>query len=89
MPSAQAATIMNLLHSPFDGTQPETYDTLLTYLQHDKLAIRELARWHLYRLAPAGRDIRYDPAAAPEERARAVTAWKKLIADGKVLPKDK
>jgi hypothetical protein len=86
-PPAQAATIMQLLHSPFDPGLAETYDTLLTYLQHDKLAIRELARWHLYRLAPAGRDIRYDPAAAPEERAKAVAAWKKLIADGKVLPK--
>jgi hypothetical protein len=85
-PEAQAETIMQLLHSPFEPDRPETYDTLIAYLQHSRLAVRELARWHLYRLAPAGRKIVYDAAASAAERQKGYAAWKKLIPDGKLPP---
>src|SRR5262249_32032894 len=58
-----AETVVQLLHSfgEADLAEPETYQTLLDYLDHQHLAIRELAYWHLYRLVPAGRDIAYNP----------------------------
>ena len=79
--------MLQLLHSPFDPNDPVTYQTLIAYLQHDKLAVRELARWHLYRLVPAGRKIGYKPLATEEERARALREWKKLIPSGQLPPK--
>jgi hypothetical protein len=75
-----------LLHTPFDPKAPETYETLIAYLRHDKQPVRELAKWHLDRLAPAGRSIPFDAAAPPEEREKAYKEWKKLIPDGKLPP---
>ena len=84
----QAETVLDLLHSPFDPEKPATYEALIRLLQHPKLAVRQLARWHLYRLTPVGKDIAYDPAASGEERDKAVKAWKELIPSG-ALPKEK
>jgi hypothetical protein len=56
-------------------------------LNHRNIAIRELAHWHLVRLAPTGEDIPYDAAAAKAERDKAVAKWKKLIPTGQ-LPKE-
>ena len=75
----QAEILVQLLHSPFAANQPETYEVLLAYLRHGKLAIRELALWHLTRLAPAGRDIRYDPAGPEAERKKAAAEWDKVL----------
>jgi hypothetical protein len=86
---AEAATVLELLHSPFVAEQPETYETLIDYLNHKKLAVRELARWHLYHLAPVGREIKYDAAASTEDRAKAAREWKDLIPTGKLPPKEK
>jgi hypothetical protein len=88
-PPTQAEVVMQLLHSPFQADEPETYQTLIDYLRHDKLAVRELARWHLYRLAPAGKDIAYDATGSADERAKAYNKWKELIPDGKLPPKPK
>jgi hypothetical protein len=84
----QADAVLDLLHSPFDADNPATYEALIRLLQHPKLAVRELARWHLYRLAPVGRDIPYDPAGTEEEREKAVKAWSALVPSGE-LPKEK
>jgi hypothetical protein len=84
----QAEAVLDLLHSPFDADNPATYEALIRLLQHPKLAVRQLARWHLYRLAPVGRDIAYDPAAPQEEREKAVKAWQELVPSGE-LPKEK
>jgi hypothetical protein len=84
----QAEAVLDLLHSPFDADNPATYESLIRLLQHSKLAVRQLARWHLYRLAPAGREIVYDPAAPEEEREKAVKAWQELVPSGE-LPKEK
>jgi hypothetical protein len=50
-------------------------------LNHPLLPLRELARWHLVRLAPAGKDIPFDAAAAEPERRQAMAAWHKVIED--------
>jgi hypothetical protein len=81
----QAATVLQLLHSPFDRAQTETYETLNTYLGHGQLAIRELAHWHLVRLAPgASRTIPFNAAAPEAEREKAREAWRALIRAGKL-----
>lgn len=82
----QAATVLQLLHSPFDPDDPATYQALIAYLQHDRLAIRELARWHLYRLVPQGASIAYDAGGTAEDRVKAARQWKEIIPDGQ-LPK--
>src|SRR5262249_5841001 len=54
-----AETVLQLLHS-FGETelaQPETYQTLIDYLDHDLLPIRGLAYWHLQRLVPDGQNL--------------------------------
>jgi hypothetical protein len=86
-PERHAETVLQLLHSPFDASDPVTYQTLIAYLQHDRLAIRELAHWHLYRLAPQGAKIPYDANGSAEDRAKAAREWKLLIPDGE-LPKN-
>jgi hypothetical protein len=86
----EAATLLQLLHS-FDETQlaqPETYHMLIQYLGHDKLGIRGLAYWHLYRLVPAGRKIGYDPLDDKAARDRARAEWKKLIPPGELPPRE-
>ncbi len=81
--------MLTLLHSfgDEDLARPETYEMLLAYLGSDRLAVRGLANWHLYRLVPAGRKIGYNPLAPEEERARAIREWKKLIPSGQLPPK--
>jgi hypothetical protein len=83
----EAETVMQLLHSPFNPEQPETYETLIAYLKHRRQAVRELAHWHLVRLAPIGRKITYNASADAAERDKAADEWKKLIPSGE-LPKD-
>lgn len=87
----QAETLLHLLHSfsDADRDRPETYETLIEYLRHDLLPVRELARWHLYRFVIAGRGIPYDPAGSPAELEKAVQAWKQLIPTGKLPPRAK
>jgi hypothetical protein len=86
---SEAGTVLHFLHSPDDAEMalPETYGMLIDYLASDRLAVRGLAFWHLYRLVPEGRKIPYDPLAPKEERARARAEWKKLIPDGQLPPK--
>jgi hypothetical protein len=67
-----------------ERADPATYELLIHNLNHPRLAIRELARWHLVRLAPAGKKIVYDAAASPEERQRAQKEWQALIPAGQV-----
>jgi hypothetical protein len=83
----QAEAVMQLLHSPFDPGQPETYEALIAYLGHKRLAVRELAYWHLQRMVPADEVVPFDAAAPEEERARSIAAWRKLLADGKLPPR--
>jgi hypothetical protein len=81
-----AETVLQLLHSFGEGelASPETYQTLIDYLDHDQLAIRGLAYWHLFRLVPAGREIGYNPLDPKEARLAAVEKWRKLVPPGKL-----
>jgi hypothetical protein len=86
----KADIIMQLLHdfSPADAADRKTYATLINYLDHDNLAIRQLALWHLIRLAPEGLKALYDPAELDAaKRKPAVEQWKKMLAGGKLPPK--
>jgi hypothetical protein len=87
----QASTVLQLLHSfgEDDMAQPETYEILVMYLNHEKLAIRGLAHWHLVRLVPEGKKIAYSPLDPKEKREKAVEEWKKLLPEGKLPPKPK
>jgi hypothetical protein len=89
--AAQAEIVLTLLHSFDDAAlgQKETYETLIAYLKHDKLAIRELAWWHLVRIVPDGKKIAFDPGAAPADRDKGYQEWKKLLDDGKLPPAPK
>ena len=84
----QADTILRLLHGfgAEDARKPETYEVLIEYLLHDKPAIRNLAAWHLVRLAPAGKDIPFKPNAGKAEFERAYSRWKQLIPAGRLPP---
>jgi hypothetical protein len=88
---AHTTIVLQLLHSygADEIDDPLTYDLLISYLRHEKLPIRELAAWHLYRLAPAGQNIAYDPAGPAEERDKAFKAWKTLIPNGQLPPEPK
>jgi hypothetical protein len=78
---AQAGTLMQLLHSfgETDLARPELYEMLVRYMSHDKLGIRGLAHWHLYRLVPEGQKIGFNPLAPKEEREKARAEWKALV----------
>jgi hypothetical protein len=85
---AQAKTAIHLLLG-FDEQEqrdPDTYEVLIGSLKHSKLAVRELARWHLVRLAPEGKSINYDAAAPEEQRERAINQWQALIPTGQLPP---
>jgi hypothetical protein len=88
---AHAEIALRLLHSfgDTDLAKPETYEALIAYLMHERLGIREMAKWQLYRLVPAGKDIAYDAAAPEKERQAAQDKWKKLIPEGKLPEKPK
>ena len=83
-----AEAVLQLLHgfSDADLARPETYETLIDYLAHSRLALRGLAYWHLYRLVPAGRDLGYNPLDEKNKRQAAIAKWQKLVPRGE-LPK--
>jgi hypothetical protein len=70
--------------------EAETYDVLIHKLNHSKMPVRELARWHLVRLVPDGKSIAYDAAAPEDQRLQAIAQWRRLIPEGKLpLPPKK
>jgi len=89
--SSLAEIIMELLHplSEKQKHEPETYETLIAYLNHDKLPVRELAYSHLVALVPQGAKIPYDPAGGIDKREYSYQEWKKLIPQGKLPPAPK
>jgi hypothetical protein len=89
-PKEKAAILMRLLHdvSESEARKRETFETLIDYLNHENLSIRELAFWHLAHLVPEGANtIPYDATSDPDKRQAAVQQWKKLVAAGKIPPK--
>ena len=85
---AQAKSALHLLIG-FDDEerlQPATYEVLIDCLKHSRMAVRELARWHLIRLVPDGKKINYDADASPEEQQRAIAEWRALVPAGQLPP---
>jgi hypothetical protein len=91
MTPAQARIVLQLLlgFTADDLKRPETYEVLIEYLRHDKSAIRNLAAWHLVRLVPQGKSIRYNPAGTAGDAEAVYKEWKKLIPDGQLPPPGK
>ncbi len=89
--ATQANSVLQLLYgcNEVELARPEVYQVLIALLKHEKLAFRELAQWHLYRLAPAGKDIAYDAAGPAEQREQAYKKWKALIPHGELPPEPK
>jgi hypothetical protein len=87
--SATAEIVLHLLHgfSQAQLQQPAVYASLISYLQHVDLPVRELAYNHLRSLVPTGRNVSYDPASGPAQRRAAAGEWKKLIPEGSVPKK--
>jgi hypothetical protein len=84
-----AELLMNLLHpsSQRQAREPETYEALIAYLKHEKIAVRELAHLQLVTLVPeGGKKISYDPAGTAQQREHSFQEWKKLIPSGKLPP---
>jgi hypothetical protein len=88
---AQAETVLELLHSPGPKQlgSPEWWETLIEYLKSDKVAVRKLAEYHLYRLVPAGKKIKYSSVGTKAEQEAAYKEWKKLIPEGELPPREK
>jgi hypothetical protein len=96
--STDAGNVLQLLHyfSSDEAARPETYNTLIDYLDSRKTAIRELAIWHLRFLAPVvGHDgkktgipeIPYLASMPPDARHLVQQRYTRLVADGKIPPK--
>jgi len=86
---AEAENVMLLLHgfSPQELTKRESYETLIDYLTHPNLAIRQVASMDLYSLVPAGQKILYSPVADSRDRERAQREWIKLLDTGQIPPR--
>jgi hypothetical protein len=85
--NGESATLLALLHdfSEERRQEKETFEYLVESLNNPKVAIRELAYWHLIRLAgPVKVPVEYNAAAPKFERERAAAEWKKLVETGKV-----
>jgi hypothetical protein len=86
---SDAEVIVALLHdfTTVDRKHPATYEALVGHLTHPKMAVRELAYFHLKRLASSVKEVPpYDAAWAAERREKAAKGWKELIAAGKLPP---
>lgn len=86
----QADIILFLLHTPGGAqlTDSGFWEKLLAALTYEKIAVRELAEYHLYRLmAEEGKKIKYDSAGSKAELEAAYKEWKKVIPDDTVPEK--
>jgi hypothetical protein len=87
--SRQADVAVQLMYTltEADSYERKTYEFLFEQLEDPKLAIRELAYWHLAQLDPDGaRSSMYNPAA-DQQRESALRRWKQRLTDGKLPPK--
>jgi hypothetical protein len=94
-----AVSLITMLHgfSAKDAlTSSAIYEALIPKLNHEKLALRELAALQLYLELPRHfphsiglEEINYSPDAPEEVRAMAVQQWQQLLAAGKLPPRSK
>jgi hypothetical protein len=86
----EAETIVKLLHylPAQEAMRQETFDFLILNLTNQKIALRELAYWHLYRLAPElGSKIPYSASARLDQRQQAQARWYQLLQQGRLPPR--
>jgi hypothetical protein len=85
---SEAEDVLDLLHDLPDAAvkQPETYARVGAHLNHDQMAIRQLAWWQLQRLAPGVKSPAYDPAGEPKQRQAAADWWVRQAEAGKLPP---
>jgi len=69
--------------------EPETYEVLIDYLGHEKPGIRNIAQWHLVRLVPQGKSIKFKPDGTADDAEECQAAWKKLVPSGQLPPMPK
>jgi hypothetical protein len=84
----QLDTMRHLLQG-FDAQQwadPAVRASVVDYLLHDKLVVRQLAYSLLLRTYPEGQKIGYDAAADPRQRDHAYEEWKVLVQQNKMRP---
>jgi hypothetical protein len=84
-----AEIVLALLHSftEVDKRRPSTYEALVEYLRDRKMAIRELAYFHLRVLTAGTKGMPpYDASWPTDQREKSVKEWKDLLAAGKLPP---
>lgn len=81
---SEADVALQLLHSfsNADLKKPETYETLINFLESERPFIRALAHWHLVRLVHDGNAINFKPLGPKAERDSAVEEWRHLVPSG-------
>ncbi len=84
--SADAAKLIRLLNgfTRREQSRPELYDVLIEYLRHDRAAFRNLAAWHLVRLAPDSQRVPFKTNGSKAEFEPVYTMWRALIPPGTV-----
>lgn len=82
----EARTILQLLIG-FDDQErqrADTFELLLAYMEQSDLPIRQIAWWHLRRLAGPAGTVKYDAGQSLEERRAALAELHRLIPAGTV-----
>ncbi|HEV3144527.1 MAG TPA: hypothetical protein VGZ47_11630, partial [Gemmataceae bacterium] len=88
----KAQLILWLLQGASDAEarRSETYQKLITCLNHEDLPVRDLAYRELQMLAPdIAPSIDYNPAGPEKQRQQAVEQWKQKLPPGKVPDRPK
>jgi len=82
--SADAAKLFRLLNgfTARERSRPELYDVLIEYLRHDRAAFRNLAAWHLVRLAPDLQPVPFKTNGSKADFEPVYTMWRALIPAG-------
>jgi hypothetical protein len=83
---AQADIVLQLLRgfTERDWADPVTRGTVVDYLNHDRLPIRQLAHWLLNTAVPTGQKIKYDAGGDTATRQTGYEQWRKQVgADGR------
>jgi hypothetical protein len=82
---AHAQLVIQLLHglSEQQWALPATRTTLVEYLMHDRLPVRQMTHILLATHIPEGGKIPYDPAGDFTQRERGYEDWKRLVSGGK------
>jgi hypothetical protein len=87
--SDEAQTLFDLLHdfSDEDRARTETFEALAGLLESRRVAIAQLAFWHLRRLSVGSKMLpAFDAAMTPDDRKKAADVVRDLIKKGKLPP---